>query len=357
MFLRGFPGRPTALDLGSTLVRMHIAGRGLIAAEPCALARCRQTGRVLAVGRAALELAAKRPDVKLIRPVRLGVPAEQEDTEAILRRLLRRSHGSRYFARPRMVVAAPSSITPVQHGAVCEAAYRAGARRLTVVPRPLAAAVGAGLLGPGREIAVVADIGAHVTDIGLVSFGGLAGSATLPIGGATLDEAIVDLVRTTHELIISAETAEAAKIAIGTAAANRVRHERRCQVYGRDVHSGLPRTVMLSCAEVHEVIMPPITSIVAAIADQLAASPPDIAAELVSAGITLTGGSAAIEGLDRLVHKATGLPVRVADDPANAAVTGAAALLVQHRKNTVGDRAGDYGLLSLPKQRWPSRGR
>ncbi|MBW8486873.1 rod shape-determining protein [Actinomadura parmotrematis] len=357
MHLRDFPGRSTAIDLGSATVRVHVAGRGIVAAEPAALARCTETGRVLAIGRAAVDLAERRRGVRLVRPVRGGVPAEPDDTEAILRRLLRHHHRSRYLARPRMAITAPSLLTPLQREAVCEAAFRAGARKLTVVPKPLAAALGAGLPGPGSDTAVVADIGAHVTDVGLITFGGLAGSATAPVGGADLDRAIVSFVRTEHRLHISAAAAERVKTELGALAPRGRRRAQQILVHGRDVRTGLPRAEVLAADDVHAAIAAPVDAIVEAVTSGLASCSPDMAAELVSGGLTLTGGTAALRGLDRRVHEATGLPVRVAADPADAAVKGAAAMLALGGASPDPDvRSGRRGsLLPSPPQPWPVR--
>ncbi|WP_019631938.1 rod shape-determining protein [Actinomadura atramentaria] len=356
MNLRDFPGRGTALDIGGSTLRMHVAGRGLVVSEPTVLARCAASGRTLAVGDRALALADRRAGVDLVRPVWNGVPRDTADVEILIRKLLRAHHRSHYMARPQMAVTAPSVMTPLQRQTMEEVAYRAGARKVSVVPVPLAAAIGAGLPEGGREIAVVADIGAQVTDVGVMAFGGLVGSVTAPVGGEALDAAIMAWVREELHLLISPDAAEEVKIAVGALDPRGRRRRQRTLVHGTDLRTGLPRGEVVTATDVERAIEGPVRAIAAAVREGLSDCPPDMAGEMVSAGLTLTGGSARLPGLHRLLATETGLPTRVAPNAEVAAVSGAAALLKLPRPADDEEHgAREWRLLSMPRQLWPAR--
>ncbi|MFB4319516.1 rod shape-determining protein [Actinomadura sp. 21ATH] len=317
--------RATAIDLGSAMVRMYVDGRGLVASQPSAIARELGTGRLLATGTAALALANREHGVRLVQPIRDGVPAEAEETEDLLRHLLRTHHRRRYMAKPRMAITVPSQISQVQLGAVRLAAFGAGARRLTLVPVPIAAAAGAGLPARGEDVAIVADIGAHVTDVGVVMGGELLTGHTARVGGTTMDEAIAAHVRREYGLLIAPLTAETVKLAVGAA----VPPDRDVQtiVHGKDRDTDLPRTAEVSAAGIHEAIAPALDAVVRAVRTAIADSPPEMAGHFFSSGITLTGGAARMPGLADLIRESTGLRARVAENAAEATVRGAATLL------------------------------
>ncbi|WP_329522383.1 rod shape-determining protein [Spirillospora sp. NBC_01491] len=319
--------RDTAVDLGSTTVRMHVRGRGVVAREPSVLARSRSSGRILALGSSAQELAGLTDEVSLIEPIRDGAPAEPDETEYLLRHLVRTHHRRRYTARPRMVVAVPSDLTPLQYEAVESAAYQAGARQLELVPTPLAAAAGSGPAGTGADVMIVADIGAYITDIGIIAFGGLVSSHMARIGGAALDRAIVAHVRREHEVLLSRAAAEAAKLAVGSVAPRGRQRTRQAMVHGRDLATGLPRPVVLTAAEINRAIAGAIAAMVDAIRIGIGRCSPEISGDLMSSGLTLTGAAARLPGLDRLIGTETGLRTRVGEDAADAAVLGAAEFL------------------------------
>ncbi|MFF5258356.1 rod shape-determining protein [Actinomadura viridis] len=327
--LSDFPCRATAIDLGSATVRIHVDGRGIVASEPSAVARARDTGRVLATGTSALALAGRERGVRLVHPIRNGVPAEAEDTEGMLRALLRSHLRGGYMAKPRMAVTVPSGINQVELGAVRAVAYGAGARRLTVVPTPIAAAAGAGLPAEGEDVAIVADVGAHVTDVGVVLSGELLSSNVALVGGSTMDQAIIAHTRREYGLVIAPVTAEAAKLSVGSAIAV---DDRQVLVHGVDVRTGLPHTAVLTSGEVHAAIAPALAAIVRAVHAAVTDCPPEMAGHFISAGITLTGGGARLPRLDELVQEETGLCARVAPNAADATVTGAAELLRPLRK-------------------------
>jgi rod shape-determining protein MreB len=324
--LSDFPCRATAVDLGSATVRMHVHGRGIVASQPSAIARCTRTGRMLATGTAALTLASNERGVTLVHPIRDGVPADADETEALLRFLLRSHHRMRHMAKPHMAIAVPSAINQVQQGAVREAAFNAGARRLLLVPVPIAAAHGAGLPGAGEDVAIIADIGAQVTDVGVLLGGELVGSHTALVGGAAMDQAVMARARWGYGLLIGPVTAEAAKLELGTATPDRA-PDRVAVVHGKDRHSDLPCRAVMSSADVHDAIAPALRAIVRAVRTAVAAAPPEMARDFLSVGVTLTGGAARLDGLDELIRRETGLRAQVAPNAAEAVVLGTAELL------------------------------
>ncbi|WP_149263864.1 rod shape-determining protein [Actinomadura sp. K4S16] len=323
-----FAGRDTAIDLGSATVRMHVKGRGVVCREPSLLARSRDTGRILALGAPAREMAGRNPDVTLVRPIREGAPTETDEAEYLMRHLVRRHHKRHYTARPRLVVTVPSGLTSVHYRALQFSAYQAGARRLTLVPTPIAAAIGMGMTSTVRpDITVIADIGADVTDVGVIAFGGLVTSHTAHVGGSALDRAIAALVRQEHGLALSLSAAEQAKLEVGAVPPLGRRPVRQTVVHGRDIATGMPRGVVLTTADVARAISGPVARIVDAIGAGLSGCSPEISGALLGVGITLTGGCARLPGLERLIKDRTGLGARLGDDTGDAAVLGAGEVL------------------------------
>ncbi|WP_165978679.1 rod shape-determining protein [Actinomadura darangshiensis] len=323
-----FAGRDTAIDLGSATVRMHLKDRGVVCREPSLLARCRQTGHILALGVPAQEMAGRNPDVTLVRPIREGAPTETDEAEYLMRYLVRRHHRRHYTARPRLVVTVPSGMTSVHYRALQFSAYQAGARRLTLVPTPIAAAIGMGMTSSARsEVAVIADIGADLTDVGVIAFGGLVTSHTETIGGSALDRAIIAMVRREHGVALSRSAAEAAKLEVGAVPPLGRRPVRQTVVNGRDIATGMPRGIVLTTVDVGRAIAHPVGRIVDGIRAGLAGCSPEISGDLLNVGITLTGGCARLPGLDRLIRDRTGLTARLGDESGDAAVLGAGEVL------------------------------
>lgn len=323
-----FAGRDTAIDLGSATVRMHVRDRGVVCREPSLLARCRRTGRILALGRPAREMAGRNPDVTLVRPIREGAPTETDEAEYLMRHLVRRHHRRHYTARPRLVVTVPSGLSSVHFRALQFSAYQAGARRLTLVPTPIAAAIGMGMTSSARpEVAVVADIGADLTDVGVIAFGGLVTSHTAQVGGSALDRAIVALVRREQNVALSVSAAETAKLEVGAVPPLGRRPVRQTVVHGRDIATGMPREVVLTTGDIGRAIAGPVAEIVEAIGAGLAGCSPEISGDLLGVGVTLTGGTARLPGLERLIRDRTGLAARIGDDTGDAAVLGAGEVL------------------------------
>lgn len=323
-----FAGRDTAIDLGSATVRMHVENRGVVCREPSLLARSRQTGKILALGTPAREMAGRNPDVTLVRPIREGAPTETDEAEWLMRSLVRHHHNKFHMARPRVVATVPSGMSSVHYRALQFAAYQAGARRLTLVPTPIAAAIGMGMTSAGRsEIGVVAVIGADLTDVGVIAFGGLVTSHTVPVGGSSMDRAIAALVRREQGVTLSLAAAEQAKIEVGAVPPLGRRPAKQTVVTGRDVSSGLPRQVVLTTADVQRAIEGPLARIVEAVRSGLTGCGPEVSGDLLSVGVTLAGECARLPGIDRLVRERIGLAARVGDETGDAALLGAAEVL------------------------------
>ena len=306
------------IDLGTANVLLYVKGRGLVAREPSVVALDRNAGKVLAVGTTALEMLGKTPShIVAVRPLRDGVIANYQVTETMLRHFLRRVSRVR---KPTVTICVPAGVTSVERRAVREAALAAGASRAWLIEEPLAAALGAGIdmTRPGGTMVV--DLGGGTTDIAILSMGATVLSESVRVAGDRLDEAISRMLRRQYNLMVGERTAEALKIELGSAVPQAV--ERRMEVSGRDLVNGLPRTVVVGSGEVREALLEPIASILEAVRGVLERTPPELSADLLDRGIELTGGGALLAGLDELLRQATGVPVRVAEDPITCVALG-----------------------------------
>ncbi|WP_370246498.1 rod shape-determining protein [Nocardioides sp.] len=316
-------GRDMAVDLGTANTLVYVRGRGVVLDEPSVVALHEQTGEVLAVGRDAKEMVGRTPDhIRALRPLRDGVIADFEATEQMLRWFIARVHRRRYLARPRMVVCVPSGITPVERRAVQEAGYQAGARRVFIVEEPMAAAIGAGLPVHRPTGNMVVDVGGGTTEVAVISLGGIVTSLSIRTAGDDLDQAIITWLKKEHALMLGERTAEEVKTTLGSAAPgpeDDVPH----RVRGRDLVSGLPRTVEVTAAQVREALAEPLHAIVDAVRVTLDQTPPELAGDIMDRGIVLTGGGALLRGLDDRLRAETGMPVHVADDPLTSVALGA----------------------------------
>ncbi|WP_119726781.1 rod shape-determining protein [Thermomonospora amylolytica] len=323
MPLRDFPCRDTAVDLGSRTARVHVRGRGVVAVTPSLLALDDATGRCLAVGDEAMDLRARVPlGVRFVWPFEGGVPDEVGTARRLLRHLLRRAHRRRYMTSPRMAVAVPSEITDVQQHALAYVAGSAGARSLTMVPTPLAAALGAGVRLDEPPAVLMMDVGAVTTDMAVLSLGMVVVARTVRVGGQDLDRAIVDYARRERGVLIGLDTAAGVKRRIGAA-----EWHDHVLVHGRDPDTGVPRPTVLTAAEIGAAVESPLRTLVGAIRSLLEHCPAEMVVDLTDGGMVLTGGGARLTGLPDLLSERTGLPARVAEDPASAVVLGCAACL------------------------------
>jgi rod shape-determining protein MreB len=310
-----------AIDLGTANTVVYVRGRGIVLSEPSVVAIDERTGEVHAVGSEAQLMIGRTPaSISADRPLRHGVIADFEVTEAMLRRFMEKVLSSR-FSRPRLVMCAPSGVTEVERRAVEEASLSAGAREVHLIEESLAAAIGAGLPIAEPVGRMVVDIGGGTSEVAVISLGGLVVSRSLRVGGYDLDEAITNYIRNEHRMAIGSQSAEAIKLAV--AAATKQDEELVTEVRGRDMMSGLPREVQLTGEEVSAAITGPLADILAAVHATLEETPPELAADITKEGILLAGGGALLRGLDDRLEAETGMPVRVADAPLECVALGA----------------------------------
>src|SRR5213592_163937 len=302
----GFLGRDMAVDLGTANTLVYVRGRGVVLNEPSVVAINTLTGTVLAVGAEAKRMIGRTPShIQAVRPLKDGVIADFDVTEKMLRYFIQRVHKRRLLAKPRVVVCVPSGITGVEQRAVEEATIAAGSRRAYIIEEPMAAAIGAGL--PIHE-----PTGNMV--VGIVT------STSIRIGGDELDEAIIQYVKKEYSLLLGERTSEAIKLAI--ASVFPTPDELVAEIKGRDLVSGLPKTITISAEEVRRAIEEPVNAIIDAIKTTLDRTPPELAADIMDRGIVLTGGGALLRGLDKRLRHETGMPVRISDTPLQAVVLG-----------------------------------
>jgi rod shape-determining protein MreB len=317
-----FIGRDMAVDLGTANTLVYVRGRGVLVDEPSVVALNQTTGEVLAVGHEAKRMLGRTPDnITAIRPLKDGVIADFEATEQMLRYFIQQVHKRRYFAKPRMVICVPSGITAVETRAVKEAGYQAGARQVFIVEEPMAAAIGAGLpvhLPTGN---MVVDVGGGTTEVAVISLGGIVTSLSVRTAGDDLDNAIVQWMKKEHALLLGERTAEEVKMSLGSAWP--AAEEPEAEIRGRDMVSGLPRTVTVSSADIRHALEEPVSGIVDAVRSTLDQTPPELAGDIMDRGIVLTGGGALLKGLDERIRHETGMPVHVADGPLTSVALGA----------------------------------
>jgi len=310
------------IDLGTASVLVYVRGRGIVLSEPSVVAIDRNTDKILAVGEQARQMLGRTPaNIVAIRPLRDGVIADYEVTEAMLKYFINRVYGRGWrLFRPYVMICVPAEVTSVEKRAVIEAALSAGAKKANLIEEPMAAAIGAGLNveEPGGNLVV--DIGGGTTDVAVISLGGIVVSESLRVAGNKMDEAIVRYIRKNYNLMIGERTAEDLKIQIGSAFP--IKEPLAMSIRGRDLINGLPKSINVTSQEVMEAIEEPVSSIVEAVKSVLERTPPELAADIIDRGVLLTGGGALLRGVDELLAKATGMPVKVADDPISCVAIG-----------------------------------
>jgi rod shape-determining protein MreB and related proteins len=313
-------GRDMAVDLGTANTLVYVRGRGIILNEPSVVAVNMKDGRPLAVGAEAKRMIGRTPShIQAIRPLKDGVIADFEICEKMLRYFIQRVH-QRRFAKPRMVICVPSGITGVEQRAVMEAAEYAGARKAYIIEEPMAAAIGAGLPVHEPTGNMVVDIGGGTTEVAVISLGGIVTSQSVRIGGDELDDAIISYIKKEYSLALGERTSEEIKIALGSAFP--LEEELHAEIRGRDLVTGLPKTVVVSTEEIRRAIDEPVSSIIDAVKVTLDKTPPELAADIMEQGIVLTGGGALLHGLDARLQEETGMPMVVARDPLNCVAIG-----------------------------------
>ena len=316
-----FLGRDMAVDLGTANTLVYVRGRGIVLNEPSVVALNTNNGQIVAVGAEAKRMIGRTPgNIVAIRPLKDGVIADFDVTERMLRYFIQKVHRRTHLARPRLVVAVPSGITGVEQSAVKEAGHQAGARRVYIIEEPMAAAIGAGLPIHEPTGNMVVDIGGGTTEVAVISLGGIVTSQSIRVGGDELDQAIITFGKKEYSLMLGERTAEEIKMAIGSAFP--AEDEPHAEIRGRDLVSGLPKTVVISAAEVRKAIEEPVNLVVDAVKNTLDKCPPELAGDVMDRGIALTGGGALLRGLESRIREETGMPVQVADNPLDSVVLG-----------------------------------
>jgi rod shape-determining protein MreB len=318
-----------AIDLGTANTLVYLKGKGIVFREPSVVAvrtDSRGEKQVVAVGKAAKEMLGRTPgSIIAIRPMKDGVIADFEITEEMLRYFILQAHSRKSFVRPRAVIVVPSGITPVEKRAVRESAESAGAREIYLIEEPMAASIGADL--PIKEAIgnMIIDIGGGTTEVAVISLSGIVTSQSIRVAGDKMDEAIVQYVRRRHNLLIGDRTAEIVKMTIGTAYPED--DSRFMEIKGRDLVTGIPKTLEISSEEVREALMELINTIVETVQMTLEQTPPELAADIVDRGIVLVGGGALLKGMDVLLREVTTVPITIAEDPLSSVVLGAGRVL------------------------------
>jgi rod shape-determining protein MreB len=316
-----FIGRDIGVDLGTANTLVYVRGRGIVLNEPSVVAINTNTGGVLAVGVEAKKMIGRTPaHVVAVRPLKDGVIADFEITERMLRYFIQKVHRRRYFAKPRVVVCVPSGVTGVERRAVIEAATQAGARQVHIIEEPMAAAIGAGLPVAEATGNMVVDMGGGTTEVAVISLGGIVTAQSIRVAGDELDNAIIQYVKKEYSLMLGERTAEQIKMAIASAAPV---DEPHAEIRGRDLVTGLPKTVVVSAEEIRAAIEEPVCDIVDAVRTTLDKCPPELSGDIMDRGIVLTGGGALLKGLDQRLMQETGMPVITADNPLDTVALGA----------------------------------
>ena len=324
-WLYGLFSNDLAIDLGTATTLIYVKGKGIVSCEPSvvAVARDGRGGKkVLAVGKEAKEMLGRTPGtIHAVRPLRDGVIADFEITEAMLRYFISRAHNRRTLVKPRIIICVPFGITEVEKRAVKESAEGAGAREVFLIEEPMAAAIGAGLPITEPSGNMIVDIGGGTTEVAVISLAGIVYSQSVRVGGDKMDEAIIAYMKRKYNLLIGEQSAERVKCTIGNAHPSSD-DVATMEVKGRDLVAGVPKTVVVNADEIRDALSEPINAIVEAVMLALERTPPELSADIVDKGIVLTGGGAQLKNLDVLLREETGLPVMVSDDPISAVVLG-----------------------------------
>ncbi len=312
--LSSIMGRDMAVDLGTANTLVYVRGRGIVLNEPSVVAINVKDGRPLAVGLEAKRMIGRTPaHIKAIRPLKDGVIADFEICEKMLRYFIHRVH-QRRWVKPRMVICVPSGITGVEQRAVQEAAEYAGARKPAyIIEEPMAAAIGAGLPVQEPTGNMIVDIGGGTSEVAVISLGGIVASQSVRVGGDELDDAIIQFIKKEYSLALGERTAEEVKIALGSAWP--LQEELHAEIRGRDLVTGLPKTIVTTTEEIREAIDEPVSAVVDAVKVTLDKTPPELAADIMETGIVLAGGGALLHGLDARLQHETGMPIVIADNP------------------------------------------
>ncbi len=329
--LLGLFSNDLAIDLGTANTLVYMKSKGIIAFEPSVVAIHRDARggkKILAVGKEAKEMVGRTPgSIEAIRPMKDGVIADFEVTEAMLRYFIRKAHNRKTLIRPRMIICVPYGVTEVEKRAVRESANSAGAREVYLIEEPMSAAIGAGLPITEPSGNMIVDIGGGTTEVAVISLSGIVYSKSVRVAGDKMDEAIIHYLKRKYNMLIGERTAEQIKIKIGNAYPEK--EVQTMEIKGRHLVAGVPKTIEVSSEEVREAIQDPLNAIVEGVKSALERMPPELAADIVDRGIVLSGGGALLSNLDGLIRDETGLPVMIADDPLTCVVLGSGKALDQ----------------------------
>lgn len=320
-YLIGLFSNDLAVDLGTANTVVFVRGKGIVLREPSVVAIHNDTKDVLAVGTEAKQMLGRTPgNIVAIRPMRDGVIANFEVTEAMIKYFIRKVHNRKTLVRPRVVIGVPSGITQVEKRAVRDSAESAGAREVYLMEEPMAAAIGVGLPVSSPTGNMIVDIGGGTTEVAVISLSGIVYSKSVRVAGDEMDEAIINYIKRKYNLLIGERTAEEIKIRIGSAYP--LEEKLEIDVKGRDLVAGIPKTLLINDEEIREALTEPVGTIVETIKIALERTPPELAADIMDKGIVMAGGSSMLKGLDLLLREETGLPIIIADDPLSAVALG-----------------------------------
>jgi rod shape-determining protein MreB len=315
-------GRDMGIDLGTANTLVYVKGKGIVLDEPSVVAIDKDTNKILAVGKEAKRMVGRTPgNIVAIRPLKDGVIADFETTEKMLRYFIQKVHKNVAFARPRIIICVPSGITAVERKAVIEATEQAGARAAYIIEEPLAAAIGADLPVNEPTGSMIVDIGGGTSEVAIISLGGIVVSQSLRIGGDEMDEAITYYLKKEHNLLVGERTSEKVKIEIGSAFP--LENEEKMEINGRDLVTGLPKTIIITSQQIRKALEKTIADIVNSIVEVLDVTPPELASDIMIRGIVLSGGGALLKGLTERVSRETHCPVYLANDPLASVALGA----------------------------------
>lgn len=315
-------GRDMGIDLGTANTLVYVKGQGIVLEEPSIVAIEKSKKKILAVGREAKRMVGRTPgNIVAIRPLKDGVIADFDTTEKMLRYFVQKVHKNVAFARPRIVICVPSGITPVEKKAVLEATEQAGARSAYIIEEPLAAAIGAGLPIDEPTGSMVVDIGGGTSEVAIISLGGIVVSQSLRIGGDEMDEAIIYYLKKEHNLLLGERTAEKVKMEIGSAFP--LENEEKMEINGRDLVTGLPKTIIITSQQIRKALEKPVGDIVNSIVEVLDETPPELSSDIMKRGIFLAGGGSLLKGLAERISRETHCPVYMAEEPLAAVAVGA----------------------------------
>lgn len=321
-FFLNIIGKDMGIDLGTANTLVYVKSKGIILEEPSIVAIDKNNNRILAVGREAKRMVGRTPaDIVAIRPLKDGVIADFETTEKMLRYFIQKIHRNVAFARPRIVICVPSGITPVEKKAVLEATEQAGARAAYIIEEPLAAAIGSNLPINEPTGSMIVDIGGGTSEVAVISLGGIVVSQSLRIGGDEMDEAIIYYLKKEHNLLLGERTAENVKVEIGSAFP--LENEEKMEINGRDLVTGLPKTIIITSQQIRQALDKSINDIVNSIVEVLDSTPPELSADIMKRGIVLAGGGSLLKGLAERISRETHCPVYLADNPLAAVAIGA----------------------------------